>query len=196
MKKVTHKTWRVWEEKYLRDNYCQMTQAELARKLDRTRASICLRAMRMGLRKENPTLFKKGQVSPTAGKRKKPHPNQGGHTRFAPGHKPHNTLLPGVHLVKYHDKQIYMIKHADGAREPYAHHIWKQAHGAIPEGHVIAFKDYDPMNCKLDNLLCLSRADHFALLRRERMNWSEVMKRAWRSRKGLSVVDAVLNVSL
>jgi hypothetical protein len=34
--------------------------------------------------------------------------------------------------------------------------IWEQAHGPIPEGHVIMFADRNKSNCDLDNLLLVS----------------------------------------
>lgn len=38
-------------------------------------------------------------------------------------------------------------------------HVWEQAHGPIPAGHAIAFKDGDKTNCALDNLELVSRAE-------------------------------------
>lgn len=38
-------------------------------------------------------------------------------------------------------------------------HVWQQAHGPIPPGHNIAFKDGNRANCALDNLECISRAE-------------------------------------
>jgi hypothetical protein len=36
-------------------------------------------------------------------------------------------------------------------------HVWTEAHGLIPRGHAVAFKDGNKANCALDNLECLSR---------------------------------------
>lgn len=38
-------------------------------------------------------------------------------------------------------------------------HVWEQAHGPVPENHVVVFKDGNTRNCELSNLECLSRAD-------------------------------------
>lgn len=38
-------------------------------------------------------------------------------------------------------------------------HVWKEHHGAIPKGHVIAFKNGDRQNCAIENLECISRGD-------------------------------------
>ena len=36
-------------------------------------------------------------------------------------------------------------------------HVWAQAHGPIPPGHAIVFKDGHRANCRLDNLECITR---------------------------------------
>lgn len=35
--------------------------------------------------------------------------------------------------------------------------LWEQAHGAIPKGYNVQFKDGDTLNCVLDNLYLISR---------------------------------------
>jgi hypothetical protein len=39
------------------------------------------------------------------------------------------------------------------------HLIWEQAHGVVPEGHMVCFADGDNRNFSLDNLAAVSRAD-------------------------------------
>ena len=38
--------------------------------------------------------------------------------------------------------------------------IWEQAHGPVPRGSVIAFRDGDTDNCTIGNLECVTRAEH------------------------------------
>ncbi len=38
-------------------------------------------------------------------------------------------------------------------------HVWEQNFGPVPEGMVVAFKDSDKMNCDVDNLMLISRAE-------------------------------------
>ena len=40
------------------------------------------------------------------------------------------------------------------------HLIWEEAHGAVPKGHCIAFKDGDHTHLALDNLMLITRAEH------------------------------------
>lgn len=41
-------------------------------------------------------------------------------------------------------------------------HVWRQAHGPIPKGYVVCFKDGDKTNCALENLEVVSRRDLMA----------------------------------
>ncbi|MGE3840086.1 MAG: HNH endonuclease signature motif containing protein [Vicinamibacterales bacterium] len=38
-------------------------------------------------------------------------------------------------------------------------YVWEQAHGPVPENHVVVFKDGNTRNCDLSNLECLSRQE-------------------------------------
>ena len=38
-------------------------------------------------------------------------------------------------------------------------HVWEQAHGSIPAGHAVTFRDGNKANCDLGNLELVSRAD-------------------------------------
>lgn len=41
--------------------------------------------------------------------------------------------------------------------------VWKSAHGPVPEGHEIHHVDFDPSNNDLENLVCLTVAEHDAV---------------------------------
>lgn len=43
--------------------------------------------------------------------------------------------------------------------------VWEQAHGPIPKGMCIRFKDGDRTNCAVDNLFMVSRAENLRLVR-------------------------------
>lgn len=36
-------------------------------------------------------------------------------------------------------------------------HVWEQAHGPVPKGHVVVFRDGDKFNCAPENLMCVHR---------------------------------------
>ncbi len=39
-------------------------------------------------------------------------------------------------------------------------HIWESVHGPVPEGCIVVFKDKDTMNCDIDNLELITRAEN------------------------------------
>lgn len=39
-------------------------------------------------------------------------------------------------------------------------HLWEQAHGPIPEGHLVVFRDGNRSNCVIENLMLMTRAEN------------------------------------
>jgi hypothetical protein len=187
---MKQRVWKAWELKYLRENYQHRTVVELAVSLDRTKASVKNQVYKMGFRKEhNITRFAPGHTPVNKGKKC---PGYGGHTRFQKGNQPHNTLPPGVHKIKTKDGEFYKIKHADGKLEMYHHYLWKKEKGPIPRGYVVSFLNWNTLDCSLENLICISRADNLRRINKERTDLKTRSARVWRTRRGHSVVDAVL----
>ena len=96
-------------------------------------------------------------------------------TQFKPGVE--NTASPtyrqpGFEILRSPDKlgrRYWWIKPHDGRRMmPKHRYIWEQAHGPIPKGMNIQFKDGDTTNCVLDNLYLISRA------KQVRKNWDDL----------------------
>lgn len=87
--------------------------------------------------------------------------NVGGkETQFKKGHVPANrrpigaerVTKDGYTEVKIQDGQLndnWIMKHVL---------IWEKAHGPVPEGHTVIFGDSNRQNCKLENLVLVSRA--------------------------------------
>jgi len=80
-------------------------------------------------------------------------------TFFQKGIVPHNTKPVGYESVRI-DKagnKYTFIKVEDKKRMvPKHRHIWEQANGEIPKGHVIQFIDGNTSNCTLGNLRCVT----------------------------------------
>ena len=77
-------------------------------------------------------------------------------TQYKKGHVP-ASYKPIGSEVWSPDKQTYFIKIADpDVWMNKKRYLWEQAHGPIPDGHVIVCKDNDPRKVTLDNLLMVS----------------------------------------
>lgn len=64
------------------------------------------------------------------------------HVKRSVGCKPYLNIKIGRKWVSYH------------------RHLWEQAHGPIPAGLILAFKNGNTMDCRLDNLELLTRAEN------------------------------------
>lgn len=163
-----------------------MKTAVIAIMLDRTVSTVYQRAQLMGLTKTpefyaSPasgrtcgrqgigTRFVKGQASWNAGT----HWNAGGRsveTQFRKGQMPHNWKPVGstrINSEGYRD--IKIDNKAKGARAWAAIHRlnWIAAHGPIPKGYMLRFRDGNCLNAMAENLQLVTRRDHI------RLNWHE-----------------------
>lgn len=172
--------WTKGELVSMRELYPYVPTHQVARKLKRNERSVYSKAMEMGLKK-HPSYFEnypggrlKG-VRCSKGTEFKPGNapwnkglkgyNPGGRsveTRFKKGNLPHTTLQDGAVTVRV-DSRGVPVKHIridQGKWEYLSRHTWRQHYGEIPAGHYIVHKDGDTMNCNIENLECISRAEN------------------------------------
>lgn len=80
-------------------------------------------------------------------------------TAFEPGHDPHNAKPIGSLSFRRarNNRGYWMIKTSvDKEQKNYEmlhRYVWKQAHGEIPKGYKVVFRDGDVNNCNLENLM-------------------------------------------
>jgi hypothetical protein len=91
-----------------------------------------------------------------AGERRSPQ------TEFRKGQAAHNRLPVGsVRIRKRFGALRAFVKVSEpNTWLPRARVVWEQARGPMPRGHVIHHRDRDPLNDAIENLACLSRAEH------------------------------------
>lgn len=141
--------------------------------------NVMQKAHKLGLHYEGPRrgVFKKGLVPFNKGKKmsramyKKCAP-----TMFKKGQLPKNTKeADGAITIRYDNRGVAVphIRLSLGKWEYLARHVWRQANGEIPKGHIVIHKDGDSMNCEIDNLELISRADN------ARRNYSRDKFCAW-----------------
>ncbi|MEE8574941.1 MAG: HNH endonuclease signature motif containing protein [Thermodesulfobacteriota bacterium] len=105
--------------------------------------------------------FKKGHDVWNRGLKGSVSPNR---TSFKPGHKPKNKRRLWAERVT---RDGY-IEISIPERNPYTgaptrfklknKWLWEMEHGPVPKGHCLIFKDGDPLNCVIDNLLLVHRS--------------------------------------
>lgn len=115
--------------------------------------------------------FPKGHVPFTKGKRwddyMTPEAQEKSREKcYVRGHIPENRVPVGTIVVTVEGYKL--IKRQDHGEQwerwqGLQRYVWEQHNGPIPEGNVIIFKDSDPLNCDIDNLLMISNGENGAL---------------------------------
>ncbi|MBQ6568304.1 MAG: HNH endonuclease [Treponema sp.] len=83
-------------------------------------------------------------------------------TWFKKGQIPHNHVAVGTEVmstdgylkIKVAEPNVWAFKHIME---------WEKYHGDVPEGCLISFKDGDHYNCRIENLMCITRAENAIL---------------------------------
>ncbi len=169
------------EREYLERHYADQPTAELAKAMGRSEQAVYRMATKLGLKKSDAYL-----ASEASGRMRKGD-DRGARTRFATGHVshnkgkkmpsevyaklqrtmfkkgqlPHNTKYDGYISVRRDNdgRQYLFIRVALGRHVHLHRHLWEQAHGPVPPGYVIAFKDGNQGNCVLENLEMITAAE-------------------------------------
>jgi hypothetical protein len=185
------KPWTKKELQILRAKYPIMPTTELANKLGRSLCSVYGQAYILNIRKDDDylltpesgrmckgstigknTRFKKGQHAWNKNTKGLTGRNK---TSFKPGQMPNNYRPVGS--IRTDKDGYWMIKVADPRKWELLHrNVWKKAHGPIPNGHAIIFKDGNKQNCALENLAIISREDN--MLRNTIHRYPEEIKSA------------------
>lgn len=170
--------YKITEERFIRDNYGKLSVVAIAKHLGRTKSSVSGHISVMGLklpddiRRERIALgtFKPGQKPHNAGTKGKMKPNA---TSFKKGQLPHNTKFDGAVSVR---KGYKYVRVAQSKWELLHRHLWISAHGPIPAGMIVVFRDGNAMNCELANLELITRQEGITR-NRNREKASETYKR-------------------
>ena len=139
------------DDDFIKANYLKMSDKELGKALGRTHLSIMWRRKDvLNLKKTSKQAVRKEGI-------------------FKKGHIPANAHKTGTIILRQDgNSKIYYIKVENKKQMVKLHHyVYEQAHGKIPKGYVIRFKDGNTLNCDLDNLRCMSRCEHLEVTRCE-----------------------------
>lgn len=90
-------------------------------------------------------------------------------TQFKKGDRPVNEMPVGS-IVVNSDGYKLRKKQMTGSlweRWEFLHRaVWVEHHGEIPDGMMVSFRDSDPLNCDIDNLMLISKSENARLNRR------------------------------
>lgn len=169
--------WERWELEALRVQYPEMLTATIAAIFDRPASHIYAMAQRVGVKKSAEFLasaasgrldgkrgygsrFVKGGVPANKGLRRPGwHRGRMKETQFKKGHRPHTWRPIGTEKI---DSDGYLRrKLTDTGYRPKdwvaVHRInWAAAHGPIPKGYMVIFRDGDKRNVAIENLELIS----------------------------------------
>ncbi len=171
--RVNYNSWTIEEEEFIRNNYHMLTSAQIASALNRRKLLVKNKIYSMGLRlpativqqrkvngqfKKGGTPFNKGlkgvHYSPAS--------------EFKKGHLPGNTKYDGCITIRTDHynrraKKYKWIRLSLGKWELLHRVIWQQAYGKIPKRKILYFKNGDTLDCRLENLMLLTRKEQVLL---------------------------------
>ena len=164
MKKYTQEE-REFLKKYIPGHYPEDVQAEFEKKFG---SSLTFKQLQNfkgnnGVYSGIDTKFKKGYSPANKGKKLSQEAYKRlSKTMFKKGQRSQNYRPPGSERVnvdgyveiKIKDPNIWALKHRV---------IWEKHNGAIPSGSIIIFKDNNPLNLNINNLLLVSKAENMKI---------------------------------
>lgn len=182
---MKRKYWSADEIELLRQRYADTPTSELAAALGRPASRVLSKAHALGLHKSAELIsaaarartgpdhasvayrWVKGSQPWNTGIKGSAgiHPNSRAY-QFRPGHKPHTWVPVGSLRIK---GALVEIKYADDKGPPgrrwkfLGRHLWEQAHGPVPPGHLVVFKpgrtSTDPKAITLDAVELITRRE-------------------------------------
>lgn len=150
---------------FIAENYKGVPYKEMARMVNEkfgepyiTVNNIKPLYVKMGYRNGNDSKFKKGQESRNKGRRMPDHVRDVvQNTMFKKGNRPRNWRPVGSERVNV--EGYVEIKIAEPNKWNLKHRVvWEQAYGPIPKDSCVTFKDRNPLNLELDNLMVIKRS--------------------------------------
>lgn len=123
--------------------------------------------------------FEKGHVPVNKGKKMPDHIKERiKHTWFKKGNEPHNTKFDGYVSVRKdrNGSEYAHIRLSKGKFELLHRFIWIQHNGPIPPGHIVAFKNGNTSDFRLENLELITREQN--MLRNTRHNYPPDLQQA------------------
>lgn len=178
------------EDSFITENYLTMPIKSMAKKLGRSYTGIRGRLENLNLvipkeiieQRKLDSQIKKGNIPKNKGRKQVDYMSpemiaRTARTRFKKGQIPHNTLQDWQESIVKDKRGIPYIKiKVPGERRLIFKHVWlwRESNGKIPKGSIIVFKDKNTMNCVLENLERITKAEN--MLRNSIQNYPEELR--------------------
>ncbi|HET8886808.1 MAG TPA: HNH endonuclease signature motif containing protein [Salinimicrobium sp.] len=166
------------QDEIIKSEYLNLPEKALARKVGKSSAGVRVRMRQLGLvvpkkiieiRKKE-SQFHKGQVSHNKGLKQSEFMSAEAiertkKNRFKKGQAPYNSKKNGAISVRKDNKTgiaYKFIRVSASNWKQYHYHVWEKENGKVPEGHCLWFKDGNSLNCNIENLECITRAENLS----------------------------------
>lgn len=166
----THSNWTQQELEVLKSayalggiKYAHAVLTKTFKGFDRSIDAVKSTAGRYGYKSAIDGCFKKGKAAANKGKKMSEEQYlKSAPTMFKKGIVPQNTKYDG-HISVRVDNKGNPYKHIRVRKGKYVllhRKIWEDVHGAIPAKHIVRFINGDTMDCRIENLECISMAEN------------------------------------
>lgn len=168
------KARRVWTEEEIEkliEIYPDTLNKKVAEQLFKTEKQVISKAAHLNLKKSS-GFWEKINSRPNAGHFQKSHVpwckgKKGlqlgdGRTRFQKNHIPHNTKQDGMISLRFEkiDRPVLYYRVSSSQWIRYAHKVFGDYYGEVPPGMVIRHKNGNNLDCRIENLECLTKRDN------------------------------------
>lgn len=140
------------DENFIRENYTRMSNAEMAKEIERSVDSIHSKLQLLGLKR-------------TAKQRKAIFLRTAPHTLFQKGDLPATTLYDGA-ITERTDSCGITYKYIRISKANWAMlHVynWEKKYGPVPQGKILRCKDGNQLNCDPENWELVTRLEHLEM---------------------------------
>lgn len=178
------------EDEVIKQNYLEIPIKTLAKIMKRSSCGIYSRLNHLGCiippelaeQRKISGMIKKGTAPPNKGKKQSEYMSPEGiekskASRFKKNHIPHNAKQDWEEILRkdYRGTKYWMIKLPENRKLIFKHiWLWESTYGKIPEGYNIIFKNGNSIDCKIENLECISDAE--LMQKNTIMNFPEDLK--------------------
>lgn len=153
------------QAEFIRSNYPKFTRKELTKKVNEafninvTEKQVCSFVKNHKIKSGRTGQFQKGNKGWNTGTKGLTKANTGS---FKKKHHPANKMKVGSERVNTDGYIDIKIAEPDVWKAK-SKIIWEQYNGAIPQDHILRFKDGNKLNCNIENLELLNRREHLYL---------------------------------